>query len=111
MEEAVSSIELSKILLESDAPYLSLHRTPDPNHPWNIVAVAERMASLKGLNAALVLCWRPVALMYAGSMAWIPASCTACEQCNVGLTDMITNLCIVSLRSPRHLSVAGICTS
>ena len=48
-------------------------------------------------------------LMHAGSMAWIPASCAACEQYTVGLTDIITNLYIVSLRSPRQLSVSGIC--
>ena len=92
-EEAVSRLELSKILLEYDASYLSPPGTTGPNHPWNIVAVAERVASLKGLNAALVL--EASRINACRFLAWIPASCAACEQYTVGLIDMITNLYIV----------------
>ena len=34
-EKAVCSLDLNKILLESDAPYLTPPRKPGPNHPWN----------------------------------------------------------------------------
>ena len=76
-EEANSNFEISKILLESDAPYLSPYGTAGPNHTWNIVAVAERVASLKRVNVALVL--EASRISACRFLAWIPASCTACE--------------------------------
>ena len=47
-EEPVCSLDLGKILPESDAPYLTPRGKPGPNHPWNIVAVAAKVARLRG---------------------------------------------------------------
>ena len=54
-EKAVCSLDLSKILLESDAPYLTPPETLGPNHPWNIIAVAAKVARLRGLTTEMVI--------------------------------------------------------
>ena len=54
-EQAVCSLDLNKILLESDVPYLTPPGKPGPNHTWNIVAVAAKVARLRGLTTEMVI--------------------------------------------------------
>ena len=54
-EKAVCSLDLNKILLESDAPCLTPPGKPGPNHPWNVVAVAAKVARLRGLTTEMVI--------------------------------------------------------
>lgn len=54
--EVVEFVDISRILLETDSPYL----TPEPfrgqiNEPYNIVYVAEKIAELKGISKEDVL--------------------------------------------------------
>ena len=53
-EKAVCGLDLSKLLLESDAPYLSPPGKPGLNHPWNIARVAKTVAKLRGLTIEMV---------------------------------------------------------
>ncbi len=54
--DVVSEVDLSHILLETDSPYL----TPEPyrgckNEPCNVFLVAEKVASIKGIDKDLVI--------------------------------------------------------
>ncbi len=56
LPQAVQSLDLAHILLETDAPYLAPPGTPfHRNHPWNIYQVAERVAELKNLPVRVVV--------------------------------------------------------
>lgn len=47
-------IPLDKVLLETDAPWLSPNK-PEPNYPWNIKLSAEKIAEIKGVSRGEVL--------------------------------------------------------
>lgn len=54
--EVVKNIDINKLLLETDSPYLS----PEPfrgkeNEPYNIIYVAEKIAEIKGISVEEVL--------------------------------------------------------
>lgn len=58
MQQAVSSIPLDRVLLESDAPYLPLPgrmSMSDPNHPWTLTTVAHVAATWKGCSPGMLL--------------------------------------------------------
>lgn len=50
----VKLIPLEKILLETDAPWLSPNK-PEPNYPWNIKISAEKIADIKKVSKEEVL--------------------------------------------------------
>lgn len=50
VEEAVSHAPLDKILLETDAPYLSPPGAPERNEPMYIPMIAEKIAQIKGVT-------------------------------------------------------------
>lgn len=47
-------IPLEKVLLETDAPWLSPNK-PEPNYPWNIKLSAKKIADIKGTSKEEVL--------------------------------------------------------
>ena len=51
----VEGIALNRILLESDAPYLAPPGHPYPNHPGNIIEIAEYIAMVKNIPMRAVL--------------------------------------------------------
>lgn len=53
-KKLVKIIPLEKILLETDAPWLSPNR-PEPNYPWNIKISAEKIAGIKKVSKEEVL--------------------------------------------------------
>ncbi len=53
-KKLVKIIPLEKILLETDAPWLSPNR-PEPNYPWNIKISAEKIADIKKISKEEVL--------------------------------------------------------
>ena len=57
LDQVVKSLPLSKILLESDSPYLlaPVHQNEKFNSPYGVIAVAERIAELKGVSLKEVL--------------------------------------------------------
>ncbi|UCD07825.1 MAG: TatD family hydrolase [Candidatus Aenigmatarchaeota archaeon] len=50
----VKLIPLEKVLLETDAPWLSPNK-PEPNYPWNIKISAEKIADIKKVSKEEVL--------------------------------------------------------
>ncbi len=56
LESAVQGLEISRLLLETDSPYLSPPGVPyHKNQPWNVYAVAQRVARLKNLPVRVVV--------------------------------------------------------
>jgi TatD DNase family protein len=53
-KKLVKLIPLEKILLETDAPWLSPNK-PEPNYPWNIKISAEKIADIKRVSNEDVL--------------------------------------------------------
>ena len=54
LQQAVTIIPSSQLLLESDSPYLSPDR--NTNHPWNIKHHGELLSSLKNIPLSLLQC-------------------------------------------------------
>ncbi len=55
LDEMVQSLDLARILLETDAPYLAPPDTPfHRNHMWNVFTVGERVAELKNVPTRVV---------------------------------------------------------
>ena len=52
--EAVRKLSLSKILLESDSPYLPVARF-GTNTPWHVLPVAEKLAQIKNVPVSILL--------------------------------------------------------
>ncbi|MES9883359.1 MAG: TatD family hydrolase [Sedimenticola sp.] len=52
--EVLVALDLSKILLETDSPYLNTTDRRRPNTPWNIESVCRRVAEVKSLPLSLV---------------------------------------------------------
>lgn len=52
LDEVVQELPLDRILLETDAPFLTPvpHRGKRPNEPAHVIHVAEKVAELKGLS-------------------------------------------------------------
>jgi len=53
-KKLVKLIPLEKILLETDAPWLSPNK-PEPNYPWNIKISAEKIAGIKNVSKEAIL--------------------------------------------------------
>ncbi len=55
LELAVQGMDISRILLETDSPYLSPPGVPyHKNQPWNVFQVAQRVAQLKNLPVRVI---------------------------------------------------------
>lgn len=53
-KKLMKTIPLGKVLLETDAPWLSPNK-PEPNYPWNIKTSAEKIAKIKDITREKVL--------------------------------------------------------
>jgi Tat protein secretion system quality control protein TatD with DNase activity len=51
----VRTLDLGRILLETDAPYLPAPGFPVPNHPWNVVEVARYIGIIRNIAPRMVL--------------------------------------------------------
>jgi TatD DNase family protein len=45
--EVLRFLAIDQILLETDAPYMSPRGCSSPNHPWNILRVAEEVLAIR----------------------------------------------------------------
>ncbi len=56
IRKIAKDVPLSRLLLETDSPFLSPNKEEDPrNYPWNIKFSAEKIAEIKGIPKDEVL--------------------------------------------------------